>query len=253
MSHTRYAAIGNVEIANHFAKWGLNLDTIWTTVVAGIVVIVFGLAIARKATSGVPSGPQLAWEALVGQMEDQVESALGVRMAPFVVPLAVTIFIFVLTANWLEIIPGHGALPSPTGDVNLTFALAILVVVWVHAFGIRKRGAGRYLKQFLNPMNALEEISKPVTLALRLFGNIFSGAIMIELIALFPWWLSWAPNVVWKLFDMGIGVIQAFIFALLTILYFSFAALGHGTPEGHEHSSAAPATGAPEGAEIEAH
>jgi len=71
------------------------------------------------------------------------------------------------------------------------------------------------------PINIIEEIVRPVTLALRLYGNIFSGVVMVSLIALFPAWLLWAPNAVWKLFDMFIGLIQAFIFALLTVLYFA--------------------------------
>jgi F-type H+-transporting ATPase subunit a len=71
------------------------------------------------------------------------------------------------------------------------------------------------------PINLVEEIARPLTLALRLFGNIFAGVIMVSLIALFPAYILWAPNIIWKLFDMFIGLIQAFIFALLTILYFS--------------------------------
>jgi F-type H+-transporting ATPase subunit a len=68
---------------------------------------------------------------------------------------------------------------------------------------------------------------RPVTLALRLFGNIFSGVIMVSLIALFPAFILWLPNVIWKLFEMFIGLIQAFIFALLTILYFSSVRPAH--------------------------
>jgi F-type H+-transporting ATPase subunit a len=71
------------------------------------------------------------------------------------------------------------------------------------------------------PLNIIEEIVRPFTLALRLFGNIFAGGIMIALIGfLLPLWTVWGANVVWKLFDMFIGAIQAFIFALLTVLYF---------------------------------
>jgi F-type H+-transporting ATPase subunit a len=71
------------------------------------------------------------------------------------------------------------------------------------------------------PINLIEELVRPVTLALRLFGNIFSGVIMVSLIALFPAYILWAPDIIWKLFDMFIGLIQAFIFALLTVLYFA--------------------------------
>jgi F-type H+-transporting ATPase subunit a len=80
----------------------------------------------------------------------------------------------------------------------------------------------------LFPINLVEEIARPITLSLRLFGNIFSGVIMVSLIALFPAFILWAPNVVWKLFDLFIGLIQAFIFALLTILYFGSVAPSEG-------------------------
>jgi F-type H+-transporting ATPase subunit a len=74
------------------------------------------------------------------------------------------------------------------------------------------------------PINLVEEIARPITLSLRLFGNIFSGVILVSLIALFPAYILWAPNAIWKLFDLFIGLIQAFIFALLTILYFGSVA-----------------------------
>lgn len=205
-----------------------NVDTLWASVVAGTIVVLFGVFIARRATSGVPTGPQLIWETVVSSVEDQVEASMGKRVAPFVVPLATALFFFILFANWLELVPTQHHLPSPTADVNLTFALAIFVIVLVHATGVRKRGGRHYFAHFfkpvlLTPINILEELVKPVTLALRLFGNIFAGGVMISIIALLPSFLLWAPNVLWKLFDMAIGVIQAFIFALLTILYFSFA------------------------------
>lgn len=236
----RYSASTDIEIANHLSRWGLNLDTIWTTLVAGAIVVISGFIVGRRATSGVPTGPQLLWETVVGAIQDQVEASIGVKVAPFVVPLAVALFSFILVANWLEIIPAHGALPAPTGDVNLTFAMAIFVVIWVHAWGAHHSGKRKYWGHmfnpkdrpiFLRPFNLIEELVRPVSLALRLFGNIFAGGIMIELIGLFPSYLAWAPNVIWKLFDMFIGVIQAAIFALLTILYFSFANLADHSEE----------------------
>jgi F-type H+-transporting ATPase subunit a len=71
------------------------------------------------------------------------------------------------------------------------------------------------------PINVVEELAKPISLSLRLFGNIFAGGILVALIALFPPYVLWAPNAIWKAFDLFVGAIQAFIFALLTILYFS--------------------------------
>jgi F-type H+-transporting ATPase subunit a len=96
----------------------------------------------------------------------------------------------------------------------------------VHIASIRRNKIG-YVKHYfqpnfaLAPLNFLEELVKPVSLSLRLFGNIFAGGIMIQIIGLLPYFVSWGPNVVWKLFDMFVGVIQAVIFTLLTITYFS--------------------------------
>jgi F-type H+-transporting ATPase subunit a len=239
------SAEGKIEIGNHvsrtFGGWTFNLDTIWTTLIAGAIVVGLGFWARAKLTSPnadhVPSKIQLLWETIVKQVNTQVEDSLG-RVNPFVVPLAVALFFFILIANWMELVPsepGHvHLLPSPTADTNLTYALALLVIVGVWIYGVREKGVGGYLKHFLEPfpillpLNVIEELIKPVTLALRLFGNIFAGGIMLSLIGLIPIYLFWAPNIIWKLFDMFIGGIQAFIFALLTVLYFGMAGAGHG-------------------------
>ena len=115
---------------------------------------------------------------------------MGIQTAPFVVPLAMTLFLFILIANWLAIIPtGHHPeyAPPPASDVNLTYALALFVIVTMHVAGVRKNGLrGYYAHLFrkpymLVPLNILEELIKPITLALRLFGNIFAGTIMVAL------------------------------------------------------------------------
>jgi F-type H+-transporting ATPase subunit a len=220
------------EIGRHitFKIGGLtfNADTIWSSVLAAAIVIGLGLLLRRRITSGVPSRLQLFWENVVEQVRSQVEEQVG-PTAPFVVPLAIALFLFILFANWIELIPTAEKLPSPSADVNMTFALALVVIVWVHIISIRRKGIKAYLKHFTQPIpaftlfNLIEELAKPVSLALRLFGNIFSGSILILLIGLFPSFLVPLPNAAWKLFDMFIGVIQAFIFALLTILYFASA------------------------------
>lgn len=222
-----------VEVGTHhtvqFLGLTWNIDTIIATLVAGGILLALALLLRRSLNARKPRGIQLFFETVVAQVEEQVESTMGIRTAPFVVPLAVALFLFILIANWLSILPsGHPEwLPPPASDVNLTYALALLVIVWMHATGVRKRGLKGYYHHlfqpywFMFPINLVEEIARPLTLALRLFGNIFSGVIMVSLIALFPAWLLWAPDVVWKLFDMFIGLIQAFIFGLLTVIYFS--------------------------------
>lgn len=238
----------------HFLGMTFNADTIWNTVIAGAIVVILGFVLRsqltrRQSENHVPSKLQLIWEAVVSNTETQVEDNLG-RVHPFVVPLAVALFFFILIANWIEMIPSkinthHGEVfVAPTADTNLTYAMALLAIVGVWVYGIREKGAKGYFRHFLEPypvllpLNVLEELVKPITLALRLFGNIFAGGIMIALIAgLVSWKIGPAPvggilavlaNVVWKLFDMAIGVIQAFIFALLVVLYFGMAGAGHG-------------------------
>ena len=193
---------------------------------------------AKSGDDHVPSKLQLIWESVVGEVNRQVEDNLG-KVHPYVAPLAIALFFFILIANWLELIPsklnedGHHLLAAPTADTNLTYALAAVTIVSVWVYGIRTKGFKGYFSHFLEPfpvllpLNILEELVKPITLALRLFGNIFAGGIMLALIGLIPIWASWAPNILWKAFDMFIGGIQAFIFALLTVLYFAMAGAGH--------------------------
>ena len=143
------------------------------------------------------------------------------------------LFLFIFISNLLAIVPtGHHPeyAPPPASDVNLTYALAVLVIGTMHVVGIRKKGLRGYYGHLfrkpylLIPLNIIEEIMKPVTLSLRLFGNIFAGTIMVALIAAMPAVILWLPDILWKLFDAFIGLIQAFIFALLTIIYFSSVA-----------------------------
>jgi F-type H+-transporting ATPase subunit a len=235
-----------------FLGMTFNLDTIWVTVVAGAIVVGLGFWARAKLTAEtedhVPTKIQLVWETVVNQVNTQVEENLG-RVHPYVVPLATALFFFILIANWIEVIPTElnsdtHLLPSPTADTNLTYAMALLAMVSVWVYGIRQKGLKGYFKHYLEPypwmlpLEILQDLLKPVTLALRLFGNIFAGGIMIALIA---GMVSLAPahipvgsfltivfNVIWKLFDtLFLGGLQAFIFSLLTVLYFGMAGAGH--------------------------
>ncbi|MGH3438500.1 MAG: FoF1 ATP synthase subunit A [Sciscionella sp.] len=212
-----------------------NIDTVIGTVVAAGIVVVLGLLVRWKVTSGVPSGMQLAFESITKMMRDQVQTIIGVRVAPFLIPLSLALFVFTLVGSWLTILPLHigdkSIMPPPTADVNCVYPLALLVFGWKHVSGARQHGgAGKQLVHTLKGhmpafafMWVIEEISGVVSHALRLFGNIFAGVIMLELFALMPAYIEWAPNAAWKLFDMFIGLVQAFIFALLTIIYFGQA------------------------------
>ena len=233
-----------IEVGEHTtATWlgmTVNTDTVLSTAIAAVIVIALAFFLRAKITSsGVPSGVQLFWEALTIQMRSQIESAIGMRVAPFVLPLAVTIFVFILVSNWLSVLPlqytdksGHTIelITPAAADINYVLALALFVFVCYHMAGIWRRGIVGYpikvLKghvAFLAPINLVEELAKPISLSLRLFGNIFAGGILVALIALFPPYIMWLPNAVWKSFDLFVGAIQAFIFSILTVLYFSQA------------------------------
>jgi F-type H+-transporting ATPase subunit a len=239
---TILAAESGIQVGHHTeAHWfGLtvNVDTLLATAIAAVIVLGLAFFLRAKVTStGVPNGVQLFWEAITVQTRNQIEAAISMKIAPFVLPLAVTLFVFILIANWLSVLPlqytdSSGAiqevLKPPASDINFVLALALFVFICYHAAGIWRRGVlghpWRVLKghvAILAPINIVEEIAKPVSLSLRLFGNIFAGGILVALIALFPPYILWLPNAIWKGFDLFVGAIQAFIFALLTILYFS--------------------------------
>lgn len=260
----------NISIGEHKVGhlWGMtfNLDTIWATGIAGGIVLLLGFLVRWRLTrpdpDHVPNKLQLMWEGVVKEVNTQVEDNLG-HVHPFVAPLAIALFFFILIANWLEIIPSEPnehlhLLPAPTSDTNLTYAMAIMAMVGVWTMGVRRQGLKNYLKHFtqpiplMTPLNVIEELVKPVTLALRLFGNIFAGGIMVSLISLLPFYFLWAGDVVWKLFDMFIGAIQAFIFALLVVIYFGMATSHEAehveeANEGEGSLDVSPSEGRPEG------
>lgn|GEM_PF-93780 len=264
-------AATEISVGEHIQKkvagLTLNMDTVWATGAALVVVILLGLALRRQVTSGVPGRLQAAWEVAVEAVSKQVEGSIGPRGAA-VVPLAIALFVFIFVCNLFEAL-GIGSkyewLASPNADINLPLAMALFVIVLVHISSIRSRGLRGYVRHyllqpfpiFLLPfnlfINLVEEIAKPITLALRLFGNLLAGGLMLSLIAyLGVWKLGGIPignilvvplNALWKLFDIAIGGIQAFIFALLTILYFDVAM---STDHGGAHE-AVPASDGPSG------
>jgi F-type H+-transporting ATPase subunit a len=218
----------------------INIDDLVSVGIAALIIIVLSVVLVRNVTAGVPGKLQLAFETIIGAVENQVRSTMG-DQGLFVVPLAVTLFVFILLCNWLELLPTtwpghHQIIPAPTGDINMTAALAVLVIVLVHFTWIQKNGFRAYVGHYFKPykglflINVVEEIAKPLTLALRLFGNIFAGGLMLVLIADLPAkFILPIPvlDVVWKWFDgVFVGPVQAFIFTLLTILYFQSAVTG---------------------------
>ncbi|MCH4166693.1 MAG: F0F1 ATP synthase subunit A [Megasphaera sp.] len=198
----------------------VNMDTLILTWVTAALVIIVSIA-ATRGRSLVPSGLQNAMEIVVESLLSQFKETLGPKYGQ-VVSVLLTMFLFILFGNEIGLLPSPHILASPTNDLNTTVALALVSSLMVHVMALRNQGLKKHLKHYLEPfppfilINLLEEVTKPLTLAFRLFGNILAGEILMEVLYFL------APvgvPMVWLLFSLVIGLIQAFIFTILTTSY----------------------------------
>lgn len=198
----------------------VNMDTIFTTWLTALIVFLVVFA-ASRGKKLVPTGVQNCVEILVEGLLSQFEKNVGPKYRQ-VVPALLTLFLFILTANQLGLLPTEHLTASPTSDINTTLGLALAVTLLIHVLFIANQGVGKWIKHFFEPfpvfvfINLVEEISRPVTLAMRLFGNILAGEILLELLyALCPWLIP----IIWIAFSVFVGVIQAYIFTTLSSVY----------------------------------
>ncbi len=221
--------IGEREIVQ-LCGLSFNKETILMTWLAMAVVILIS-ALATRNLKIVPTTWQNIVEMIVVWLHGQIDAMMG-RRGRMLAPFIVSLFMFLLVSNWLGLIP-H--LASPTNDINTTLGLALLVICLVHVLGLYYKGM-HYIAHFFQPfkifilINLIEEIAKPITLAFRLFGNILAGEILIiVLLQLVPWWMP-IPSVLWLMFSIFIGVVQAVVFTMLSSAYLSNVV----KEEGHE-------------------
>ena len=204
-----------------------NSVTLLTTWVTMLVVFVLGRLATRSLSLTSPTGLQNVFEYIWEFVENTLKQSVTTEHAKKLFDLLITLLIFLALANWVGIIP---TLHSPTADPNTTFGLAFMVFILTHYYGVRFRGLGGHAAHFVKPyvlllpINLIEELSKPLTLAMRLFGNIYAGELLIGVFSkLLPlnlsFILSWIPQVIWLGFSTFIGGIQAFIFMMLTMVY----------------------------------
>lgn len=189
-------------------------------------------------------------EVLVEFVDKQVKDTFHGR-SKFIAPLALTIFVWVFLMNFMDLIPVdllpwiasffgiHHLRAVPTTDLTTTFAMSISVFFIVYFYSFYVKGPkGVFLEYFAKPfgiyffpfnfiMHVIEDLAKPISLSLRLFGNLFSGELIFILIALLPWWLQWTLGGVWTLFHVVIITLQSFVFMVLTIVYLSLACEDH--------------------------
>ena len=256
----------------------LNIDTLFFTGLLSLLFLVVFILTARRATAGVPGKFQTLVEMIVGFVDGLVRETFHGR-SKLIAPLSITIFLLVFLMNFMDMLPvdflpwawasGHVAAghdPAhaylrvvPTADLNTTFGLSVAVFLLIQVFGISHKGVGGFTREvFTAPFHAdsvpmkiqlapanlllrlIEEGVRPLSLSLRLFGNMYAGELILILIALMTLdsslahastWFMGAAQVVsgflWTAFHVLIITLQAFIFMMLTIVYLSMAAESH--------------------------
>lgn len=229
--------------------WAINVDTLIVSTFLGLIFLGLFAVIGHLAKAGVPSGLQNFVELVIEKIDEIVDESYG-RKSSLIAPLALTIFLWVFLMNSIDLLPVD-LIPwilslfgiehfkaVATADPMLTFALSISVFILIIFYNIKMKGfhlAHEVLsKPFgwkLMPLNILfriiDECVKPLSLALRLYGNLFAGELIFILIALLPWWIQWPLGTVWTIFHILIITIQAFIFMMLTIVYLKMAGETH--------------------------
>jgi F-type H+-transporting ATPase subunit a len=243
--------------------WTINVDSMFFSIVLGLVFVFLFSRVAKNITTGRPGKMQAAIELVIGFINTSVNDAFHGH-SKLIAPLALTIFMWVLLMNTMDLIPvdilpwvGSAAhVPYlkvvPTTDVNITFAMSISVFLLTIFYSIKIKGGIGFLKEFtMHPIapptkgigllaaplviafNFILEIvsflAKPISLSLRLFGNMYAGELIFILIALLGWY-QLPLHFGWAVFHILVIVLQAFIFMMLTIVYLSQA---HDKGEAH--------------------
>ncbi|AAU90757.1 MULTISPECIES: F0F1 ATP synthase subunit A [Methylococcus] len=231
--------------------WTLHVDTLFFSVFLGAVFLFFFRKAAEQATAGVPGPFQNFVEMIVEFVDTQVKDSFHGRNA-LIAPLALSIFAWVFLMNAMDLLPVD-LLPDvgkaigleylrvvPSTDLNATFGMSISVFFLIIFYSLKVKGPGHFAMEFLfHPfshwalvpfnllLNTVEYLAKPVSLGLRLFGNMYAGELIFILIALLPWWVQPALSFPWAVFHILIITLQAFIFMVLTIVYLSLAHESH--------------------------
>jgi len=247
--------------AKEMGFMAFHLDTLGVSFFLGAVFLFFFYRIAQRMTTDTPSGAQNFIESIIDFIDENVRGSFNGKN-PLVAPLALTVFIWIILMNTMDLIPvdwvpqiaqyigvAFGADPHhvffkvvPTTDPNATFGMSIGVFLLMLYYTIKIKGVGGFvaeltlhpfesknpfLKVLLIPANFFLEfvslIAKPVSHSLRLFGNMYAGEMIFILIALLPFWIQWTLSVPWAIFHILIVLLQAFIFMTLVIVYMDMA------------------------------
>lgn len=244
------------EEAQEMGFWAIHVDSMFWSILLGFVFFFLFRRVAKNATSGVPGGLQNLIESIVGFVDDSVRETFHGRN-PLIAPLALTLFVWIFFMNFMDLIPvdwipGVASLIGishqkvvPTTDPNITMGMSLSVFVMVVYYSIKIKGVSGFaaeltlhpfsaknpiLKVLFIPINLILEgvslLAKPLSLGLRLFGNLYAGELIFILIALLGLW-QMPLHLAWAGFHLLVITLQAFIFMMLTIVYLSLAHEDH--------------------------
>ncbi len=226
-----------IKVGEHWLEnigpFQVHMDTLLTAWLAMGAIILLAFVITRKLDI-IPDGLQTFSEMLMGFLEGIATSEMGERGKKHV-PIIASLFLFIIFANLEGQLPWRlyhlqqGELASPTNDLNTTLGLALVVSIYYIGAGIMTKGLG-YFKHYFQPMwfmfpfNLLEDFTRPLSLSLRLFGNILAGELIILILIFLIPILAPVPMM---LFELFVAFIQAYIFAVLTSSYIAAATAKH--------------------------
>lgn len=232
--------------------WSVHIDTLVVSIILGAVFLAIFIAAARCARVENPNKFQLLIELIFEMVDNQVHDIYH-KKSKFIGPLALSIFCWVFLMNFMDLLPvdlvnafnhwrgdpeAHWRL-VPSADVNATFAMSISVLVLIIIYSIKSKGVLGWIKELFSApfgvalapinfiFNLIELFSKPISLALRLFGNMYAGELIFILIALLPWGGQWLLGTPWGIFHILIVTLQVFLFMILTIVYLGLATESH--------------------------
>jgi F-type H+-transporting ATPase subunit a len=209
-----------MEIEPQFVHWfGLNLDLKMVIMTWMVMAIIFVIAwLARRNMSWIPKGWQNVMEYLIEFVQGIIKGGIGEHGLKYTYFFS-SLFLFIIISNMMGIIPG---LSSPTKDINVTAALAVIWIVWLQIVSVQAVGFKNYVKEYFHPfapfvlINLLDLVTRPLSLAIRLYANIVAGEILLDVLTKnFP---ILVPDL-WQVLSIFIGCIQAYLFTILTVSY----------------------------------
>ena len=235
----------SAEEARQMGFWALHVDTLFWSVSLGTLFCLGFFVAARRATPGVPGPWQNFVEMIVEFIDTTANDVMSGTRSALAAPLALTIFVWVFLMNLMDLVPVDW-IPNlskavgiefmkvvPTTDPNATLGMSFSVFLLTLFYSFRVKGAVGFGKELIThplphwtlyPVNFVLEsvtlLAKPLSLGLRLFGNMYAGELIFILIAAIPlWYIQWTLSVPWAIFHIIIILLQAFVFMVLTLVY----------------------------------